>query len=63
MLAGIDLELRAGTSTAIVGVNGAGKSTLVSLLSRLRDPTAVGSPSTASTCARSHPSRGSGRWR
>ncbi len=39
MLAGVDLELRAGTSTAIVGVNGAGKSTLVSLLSRLRDPT------------------------
>jgi ATP-binding cassette, subfamily B, bacterial len=40
VLAGVDLELRAGTSTAIVGVNGAGKSTLVSLLSRLRDPTA-----------------------
>jgi ATP-binding cassette subfamily B protein len=35
----LDLELRAGTSTAIVGVNGAGKSTLVSLLLRLRDPT------------------------
>lgn len=40
VLAGIDLELRAGTSTALVGVNGAGKSTLVSLLARLRDPTA-----------------------
>jgi ATP-binding cassette, subfamily B, bacterial len=39
VLAGIDLELEAGTSTAIVGVNGAGKSTLVSLLGRLRDPT------------------------
>jgi ATP-binding cassette subfamily B protein len=39
VLAGVDLELRAGTSTAIVGVNGAGKSTLVSLISRLRDPT------------------------
>src|SRR5262249_61116584 len=38
-LAGIDLELEAGTSTALVGVNGAGKSTLVSLLGRLRDPT------------------------
>ena len=36
----LDLELAAGTSTAIVGVNGAGKSTLVSLLSRLRDPSA-----------------------
>jgi ATP-binding cassette, subfamily B, bacterial len=38
VLAGVDLELAAGTSTAIVGVNGAGKSTLVSLISRLRDP-------------------------
>ncbi len=34
----VDLELVAGTSTALVGVNGAGKSTLVSLLARLRDP-------------------------
>jgi ATP-binding cassette subfamily B protein len=39
VLAGADLELKAGTSTALVGVNGAGKSTLVSLLARLRDPT------------------------
>ncbi|MFC4949474.1 ATP-binding cassette domain-containing protein [Pseudonocardia sp. GCM10023141] len=39
VLDGIDLELRAGTSTAVVGVNGAGKTTLVSLLSRLREPT------------------------
>jgi len=38
VLAGVDLELAAGTSTALVGVNGAGKSTLVSLLARLRDP-------------------------
>jgi ATP-binding cassette subfamily B protein len=38
VLAGVDLELTAGTSTALVGVNGAGKSTLVSLLARLRDP-------------------------
>jgi ATP-binding cassette subfamily B protein len=40
VLDGLDLELVAGTSTALVGVNGAGKSTLVSLLSRLRDPSA-----------------------
>jgi ATP-binding cassette, subfamily B, bacterial len=40
VLAGVDLELVAGQSTALVGVNGAGKSTLVSLLARLRDPTA-----------------------
>jgi len=40
VLCGVDLELPVGSSTAIVGINGAGKSTLVSLLSRLRDPTA-----------------------
>ncbi|WP_329240126.1 ABC transporter ATP-binding protein/permease [Actinoallomurus sp. NBC_01490] len=40
VLTGLDLVLAAGTSTAIVGVNGAGKTTLVTLLSRLRDPTA-----------------------
>jgi ATP-binding cassette subfamily B protein len=39
VLEGVDLQLEAGTSTALVGVNGAGKSTLVSLLARLRDPT------------------------
>jgi ATP-binding cassette, subfamily B, bacterial len=39
VLKGVDLELKAGTSTALVGVNGAGKSTLVGLLARLRDPT------------------------
>jgi ATP-binding cassette, subfamily B, bacterial len=39
VLDGLDLDIRAGAATAIVGVNGAGKSTLVSLLSRLRDPT------------------------
>ena len=39
VLAGVDLEIAAGTSVAIVGDNGAGKSTLVQLLARLRDPT------------------------
>ncbi|HEX7168299.1 MAG TPA: ABC transporter ATP-binding protein [Acidimicrobiales bacterium] len=37
---GIDLEIRAGESLAIVGINGAGKTTLVKLLARLHDPTA-----------------------
>ncbi|MEV6930136.1 ABC transporter ATP-binding protein [Dactylosporangium sp. NPDC051485] len=37
---GLDLELRAGTSTAIVGVNGAGKTTLVKLLAGLYRPDA-----------------------
>jgi ATP-binding cassette, subfamily B, bacterial len=40
VLAELDLELAAGRSLAIVGVNGAGKTTLVTLLARLRDPTA-----------------------
>ena len=35
----LDLELRAGECTAIVGVNGAGKTTLVKLLARLYEPT------------------------
>jgi len=40
VLDGLDLELPAGRSTAIVGVNGAGKTTLVKLLTRLHEPTA-----------------------
>ena len=38
VLSGVDLDLIAGTSAALVGINAAGKSTLVSLLARLRDP-------------------------
>ena len=34
----LDLVLRAGQSTALVGINGAGKTTLVKLLARLHDP-------------------------
>jgi ATP-binding cassette subfamily B protein len=40
VLAGFDLVLRAGESTAIVGANGAGKTTLVKLLCGLLEPTA-----------------------
>ena len=40
VLDGLELELPAGRSTAVVGVNGAGKTTLVKLLTRLYDPTA-----------------------
>jgi ATP-binding cassette, subfamily B, bacterial len=40
VLAGLDLELPMGRSTALVGVNGAGKTTLVKLMCRLHDPTA-----------------------
>ncbi|MEY2424546.1 MAG: ATP-binding cassette, subfamily bacterial, partial [Actinomycetota bacterium] len=36
---GLDLEIPAGRSLAIVGDNGAGKTTLVKLLARLYDPT------------------------
>lgn len=38
VLDGIDLEIRAGESVAIVGPSGGGKSTLLSLLMRFRDP-------------------------
>jgi ATP-binding cassette, subfamily B, bacterial len=37
---GLDLELPAGRSLALVGANGAGKTTLVTLLARLREPSA-----------------------
>ncbi|HEX4905583.1 MAG TPA: ABC transporter ATP-binding protein [Acidimicrobiales bacterium] len=40
ILDGLDLELRAGESLAVVGSNGAGKTTLVKLLARFYDPTA-----------------------
>ncbi|MET9232378.1 ATP-binding cassette domain-containing protein [Lentzea sp. NPDC003310] len=40
VLEGLDLEVPAGTSLAVVGLNGAGKTTLVKLLTRLYDPTA-----------------------
>jgi ATP-binding cassette subfamily B protein len=39
-LDGVELELRMGESLGLVGVNGAGKTTLVTLLARLREPTA-----------------------
>ena len=37
-LRGIDLEMRAGTTTALVGPSGAGKSTIAALVCRLFDP-------------------------
>ncbi len=40
ILAGVDLELPAGSTVAIVGENGAGKTTLVKLLCRFYEPTA-----------------------
>ncbi len=40
VLHGIDLEVRAGETIAIVGPNGCGKSTLLQLLPRFYDPTA-----------------------
>ncbi|MBZ5626002.1 MAG: ABC transporter ATP-binding protein/permease [Acidobacteriia bacterium] len=39
-LDGVDLEIPAGSTTALVGHTGSGKTTLVSLIPRLMDPTA-----------------------
>ncbi|MGC4174635.1 ABC transporter ATP-binding protein [Demequina sp.] len=39
VFSGLNLTLRAGLTTAIVGVNGAGKTTLMKLLARLYEPT------------------------
>ena len=39
VFSGLDLEIAAGRSLAVVGHNGAGKTTLVKLLARLYDPT------------------------
>lgn len=39
VLEGLDLELRPGTTTAIIGATASGKTTLINLLPRMMDPT------------------------
>ena len=51
--AGLDLDVAAGESLAVVGSNGAGKTTLAKLLCRLYDPTSGAISATASTCVTS----------
>ena len=54
VLHGIDLDVPAGTTVALVGHTGAGKSTIAKLIARFYDPTeGRDHSSTASTCARS----------
>ncbi|RBY93705.1 ABC transporter ATP-binding protein [Blastococcus sp. TF02-8] len=60
----VDLELRAGRTTAVTGPNGTGKSTLALLLGGLRAPTTgrvVAGP--ALTAALRRPGRPPSRWR
>ncbi len=56
VLKGLNLELKRGTSTAVVGRSGAGKSTIASLLSRFYEPD-EGAGRTKVSCA----SSGTGR--
>ena len=51
VLHGIDLDVPAGTTVALVGHTGAGKSTIAKLLARFYDPREGGSRSTAPTFA------------
>ncbi|WP_091507080.1 MULTISPECIES: ATP-binding cassette domain-containing protein [Amycolatopsis] len=49
VLSGVDLEVRGGQVTGLVGTNGSGKSTLLRILARISEPTSgsvVGTPST-----------------
>ena len=50
-LSGIDLDVPAGRTLALVGETGSGKTTLASLVARLYDPSSGASASTASTSA------------
>lgn len=63
VLRGVDLELRRGEATALVGLNGAGKSTLVKLLAGIHRPTRGRSRSTGSIWPGSICGSGTGGWR
>ena len=63
VLDGLDLDIPAGSSLAIVGQNGAGKTTLAKLLCRLYDPGPGRSRSTGSTCASWTSTAGGPGWR
>ena len=58
-LAGIDLDVRAGTVTAVLGPNGAGKTTAVRILTTLTDAT-EGTAVVAGFDVRSEAGRGAG---
>ena len=52
-VSGVDLDVPAGTTVALVGETGSGKTTLASLIARLYDPTRAASASTGSISATS----------
>ena len=52
VLRGVDIDVPAGTTAAVIGPSGSGKSTLLRTLNRLYEPTAATSCSTAARCWR-----------
>ena len=50
VLRGVDIDVPAGTTAAVIGPSGSGKSTLLRTLNRLYEPTAATSCSTAARC-------------